>query len=71
MGSGPPPPPVWGPDRPQWGPRLLGQNMLGPGIRLRRGSGADTCPGLDLSAYTPTPRSGGDPLLPRGILRAA
>jgi hypothetical protein len=66
-----PPPPVWGPDRPQWGPRLPGQNMLEPGTRLRRGSGADTCPGPDLSLYTPAPCLGGDPLLPRGILRAA
>jgi hypothetical protein len=31
------------------------------------GSGADTCP--DLSAYTPAPCSGGDPTLPRGILK--
>jgi hypothetical protein len=35
-------------------------------IKVRRGSGADTC--LDHTASTPTPRSGGDPMLPRGLL---
>jgi hypothetical protein len=38
-------------------------------IRALVGSGADTCP--DLSAYTPAPRSGGDPMLPHGIIRVA
>jgi hypothetical protein len=68
MGSGTPAP-IWGPGRPQWGPKVPGQNTLRPGTRPRRGSGADTCPDPDLSAYTPTPRSSGDPLLPHGILR--
>jgi hypothetical protein len=43
-------------------------------IRAQAGSGADTCPDLvwcdpDLSVYTLASRSGGDPMLPRGILR--
>jgi hypothetical protein len=65
MGSGPP---VWGPGHPKWGHKVLGQNILGPGTRPRQGSGADTCPDLDLSAYTPAPRSDGDPMRPRGLL---
>jgi hypothetical protein len=56
-----PPPPVWGPSHPQWGPEVPGQNILGPGTRPRRGSGADTCPNLDLFAYTPAPRLGVTP----------
>jgi hypothetical protein len=35
-------------------------------IKARRGSGADMCP--DHTASAPTPRSGGDPMLPRGLL---
>jgi hypothetical protein len=35
-------------------------------INAKRGSGADTCP--DHTACAPTPRSGGDPMLPRGLL---
>jgi hypothetical protein len=35
-------------------------------IKARRGSGADTCP--DLIVYTSAPRSGRDPMLPRGLL---
>jgi hypothetical protein len=35
-------------------------------IKARWGSGADTCP--DHTASAPTPRSGGDPMLPRGLL---
>jgi hypothetical protein len=35
-------------------------------IKARRGSGANTCP--DHTASAPTPRSGGDPMLPRGLL---
>jgi hypothetical protein len=35
-------------------------------IKARRRSGADTCP--DHIAYASTPRSGGDPMLPRGQL---
>jgi hypothetical protein len=35
-------------------------------IKARRGSSADTCP--DHTASAPTPRSGGDPMLPRGLL---
>jgi hypothetical protein len=35
-------------------------------IKVRRGSGADTCP--DHAAYASAPRSGGDPMLPRGLL---
>jgi hypothetical protein len=38
------PPPVWGLGHPQWGPKVLGQNILGPGTRPKRGFGADTCP---------------------------
>jgi hypothetical protein len=33
-------------------------------IKARRGSEADTCP--DHTKYAPAPRSGGDPMLPRG-----
>ena len=36
-------------------------------IKARRGSGADTCP--DLIVYTSAPRPGGDPMVPRGLLR--
>jgi hypothetical protein len=48
------------------------QDRTHPGLR----SGANTCLDLvwwdpDLSAYTLAPRSGGDPMLLRGILRAA
>jgi hypothetical protein len=35
-------------------------------IKARRRSGVDTC--LDHTASAPTPRSGGDPMLPRGLL---
>jgi hypothetical protein len=35
-------------------------------IKAKRGSGADTCP--DHTVCAPTPRSGGDPMLPRGLL---
>jgi hypothetical protein len=35
-------------------------------IKARRGSGVDTCP--DHIAYASAPRSGGDPMLPRGQL---
>jgi hypothetical protein len=35
-------------------------------IKARWGSGADTCP--NHTASTPTPRSGGDPMLPLGLL---
>jgi hypothetical protein len=35
-------------------------------IKARRGSGADTCP--DHIAYASAPRSGGDPMQPRGQL---
>jgi hypothetical protein len=35
-------------------------------IKAMRGSGADTCPYHTTSA--PTSRSGGDPMLPRGLL---
>jgi hypothetical protein len=35
-------------------------------IKARRGSGADTS--LDNTMYTSAPRSGGDPMLPRGLL---
>jgi hypothetical protein len=37
-------PPIWGPGRPQWGPRVPGQNILGPQSGPRRGSGVDTWP---------------------------
>jgi hypothetical protein len=71
-----PDPPVWGSGRPQWGPRVPGQNILEPQSGPRRGSDADTCPDLiwwdpDLITYAPAPRPGGDPMLPRGLLRAA
>jgi hypothetical protein len=67
MGSGPPPPPPYG-------VRTAHSGIPRPYLRPRRGSGADTCSVLlrcasDLSAYTPAPRSGGTPMLPRGILR--
>jgi hypothetical protein len=35
-------------------------------IPPRRGSGADTCP--DLTVYAFAPRSGGAPMLPRGMV---
>jgi hypothetical protein len=35
-------------------------------IKTRRRSGADTCP--DHTVYASAPRSGGDPMLPRGLL---
>jgi hypothetical protein len=43
MGAGPPPP-VWGPGRLQWGPKVPGRNMHGPRTGPKRGSGTDTCP---------------------------
>jgi hypothetical protein len=66
MGSGPTLP---------YGVRTAHSEVPRPYLRPRRGSGADTCPDLlwcapDLPAYTPAPRSGGDPILPHGILRA-
>jgi hypothetical protein len=47
-----------------------------PYLRPRRGYGADTCPdllwcALDLFTYTLSPYSGGAPMVPRGVLRAA
>jgi hypothetical protein len=36
-------------------------------IKARRGSGAGTCP--DLTIYASAPRSGGAPMLPRGVVR--
>jgi hypothetical protein len=61
---------------PPYGVRTAHSGVPIPYLRPRRGSGADTCLDLllcapDLSAYTPAPRSSGDPMLPRGILRAA
>jgi hypothetical protein len=41
-----PDPSVWGLGRPQWGPKVPGQNVHGPWAGPRRGSSADTCPGL-------------------------
>jgi hypothetical protein len=38
-------------------------------IKTRRGSGADTCP--DHAVYASAPRSGRDPMLPRGLLPVA
>jgi hypothetical protein len=35
-------------------------------VKAKRGSGSDTCP--DHTAYASTPRSGGDPMLPRDQL---
>jgi hypothetical protein len=35
-------------------------------IKVRRGSGADTCP--DLIVYTSAPRPGGASMLPRGMV---
>jgi hypothetical protein len=35
-------------------------------VKAKRGSGADTCP--DHIVYASAPRSGGDPMLPRGPL---
>jgi hypothetical protein len=61
---------------PPYGVRTTHSGVPRPYLRLRLGSGVDTCPDLlwcapDLSAYTPAPRSGRAPMLPRGILRAA
>jgi hypothetical protein len=74
-------PHVYGPDPlngicPPYGVQTAHSGVPRPYLRPRRGSGADTYPGLlccalDLSAYTPAPRSGRAPMLPRGILRAA
>jgi hypothetical protein len=75
-------PHMYGPDplngirAPSYGVRTAHSGVPRPYLRPRRGSGADTCPGLlwcapDLSAYTPAPRSGRAPMLPCGILRAA
>jgi hypothetical protein len=55
------------------GPRTEHTRSL---IRTQAGSDADTCPDLilwdpDLITYTPAPRPGGDPMLPRGLLCAA
>jgi hypothetical protein len=73
----------WDPD-PPYGVRAAHSGVLGfqdrtyPDLNQDpgRGSGANTCPDLvwwdsDLSTYTPAPRSGRDPMLPRGILHAA
>jgi hypothetical protein len=60
------------------GPLYVGSGPLTAGSRdsrtkntqaltkARRGSGADTCP--DDTVYASAPRSGGDPMLPRGLL---
>jgi hypothetical protein len=60
-----------------YGPQCVGSGPLTAGsrdsetkntqalIKVRRGSGADTCP--DLIVYASTPRLGGDPMLPRGL----
>jgi hypothetical protein len=76
--DGPGPPRVWtdGIRTPPYGIRTAHSGVPRPYLRPRRGSGADTCPDLfwcapDLFAYTPAPRSGRTPMLPRGILRAA
>jgi hypothetical protein len=72
----------WDPD-PPYGVRAAQSGV--PGFQDRTyldlnpdpgGSGADTCPDLiwwdpDLITYTPAPRPGGDPILPRGLLRTA
>jgi hypothetical protein len=54
VGSGPP----------SAGSRDSGTKNTHALIKARRGSGADTCP--DHTMYTSAPRSGGDPMLPRG-----
>jgi hypothetical protein len=46
-------------------PRLQGKEYSGLN-QGQAGSGANTCP--DHTASAPTPRSGGDPMLPRGLL---
>jgi hypothetical protein len=66
----------WDPDPPPYRVWTAHSGVPRPYLRPRRGSGADTCPDLlwcapDLSAYTSAPRSGGAPMLPRGILRVA
>jgi hypothetical protein len=81
VGPGPPRvrtgPLEWDPDPPPpYGVRTAHSGVPRPYLRPRRGSGVDMCPDLlwcapDLSAYTPAPRSGRAPMLPRGILRAA
>jgi hypothetical protein len=60
------------------GPLCVGSGPLTAGSRdsrtkntqaltkARRGSEADTCP--DHTVYASAPRSGGDPMLPRGLL---
>jgi hypothetical protein len=48
------------------GSRDFGTKNIRTLIRTRRGSGADTCP--DHTVGASAPRSGGDPMLPRGLL---
>jgi hypothetical protein len=68
----PPPPPRMGSEPPTMGSqgsrtehtRALIRTQAG--VRCRHVSRPD----LDIT-YTPPPRSGGDPMLPRGVLRAA
>jgi hypothetical protein len=47
------------------GPGIPGKNTQAL-IKARRGSEADTCP--DHTVYASAPRSGGAPMLPRGLL---
>jgi hypothetical protein len=56
VGSGPP----------SSGSRDSGTKNTQALIKARRGFGADTC--LDHTMYTSAPRSGADPILPRGLL---
>jgi hypothetical protein len=68
---------AWTPGRapgPPWaGSEPLAARSQGSGakgtqalVKVRQGSGADTCP--DHTAYASVPHSGGDPILPRGLL---
>jgi hypothetical protein len=55
-----------GPGYSQWGSRDSKAKNTQALIKARRRFGADTCP--DHNASAPTPRSGGDPVLTRGLL---
>jgi hypothetical protein len=60
-----PDPSVWGPDHSQQVPGFRDKEY--PGLNQgQTGSGADTCP--NHTVYASALRSGGDPMLPRGLL---
>jgi hypothetical protein len=65
-----PDPSVWGLGCPQPGPGTLGQRIPRPcSGRSPVSTRVQAQPYADLSAYVTAPRPGGDPMLPRGLLR--